>query len=269
MHAQSPKTLEFGPHAGMTTSINDINTWKLFNQFDLEYGGLIRYNYDSRWAFRLDFTHAVVKGTDTIAQWRPERELSFRSKINDVSLMVEFNFLDYYTGRVGSTISPYLFGGVSVFSFHTFPYTRNDMIDEFWLGDLLAERVGFRHYALSIPFGFGCKFSLSPHLATSLEWRMHYTFTDHLDDIAGVYPVDGDHALLVSSEKGLDLIYGDATNLPENMLLVYDFTDPSGNYHEGQQRGNSQSKDWFGSLSLSITWKIPLPGGTACRVINY
>ena len=268
LHAQSPKTIEFGPHVGMTTSINDINPWKLFSQFDLEYGGLFRFNYDSRWTFRLDYTHSVVKATDTVAGWRPERELSFRSKINDVSLIVEFNFLDYYTGRVGSTISPYLFGGVSAFSFNTYAYTRNDIIDEFWLGNLFAERNAYRHYALSIPFGFGCKLSLSPHLAASLEWRMHYTFTDYLDDIAEVYPADDDHALLVASDKGLDFIYGDANALSEGLTLIYDYTDPTGHYHEGQQRGNSQSNDWFGSLSLSITWKIPLPGGTACRVIN-
>ena len=95
---------------------------------------------------------------------------------------------------------------------------------------------------MSIPFGFGCKFSLSPHLGATFEWRMHWTMTDYLDDIHGVYP--DQH--FVS--------YG------------YDFTDPSGNFHEGQQRGNSQSNDWFGSLNLSLTWKFEIPKKTPCNL---
>ena len=270
LYAQSPKTIEFGPHAGMTTSLNDINIWKLFNQFDLEYGGLVRFNYDTRWAFRVDYTHSLVKSSDEKSGWRPERGLSFRSRVNDVSLIAEFNFLDYYTGKVESSVSPYLFCGVSMFFFNTYPYTGDPLIDKIWLGEVLTEGDTRHRYSFSIPFGFGCKVSLASRLAAALEWRMHYTFTDDLDDISGSYPAETAHALLVTnSQGGMAVVYGDAAHLADGQVLLYDFTDPTGNYHEKQQRGNSQSKDWFGSLSLSLTWKLPLPGGTACRVIEY
>ena len=287
-YAQSPKTLEFGPHGGMTTSINDINTWKMFNQFDFELGGLVRFNYDSRWAFRADYTRAVVKGSDAVAKWRPIRDLNFRSVINDFSLITEFNFLDYYTGRNGSSISPYLFGGVSVFGYKTGPYesdqtllqtiagsTDKKILEKFNAAWSRAVGSGF---SFSIPFGFGCKLSLSQHLATSLEWRMHYTFTDLLDGISKPYPADNQHQIFVSQadvdQDGkptikYEVITGDPNNLDPAYLSSYDLTDRTGIFHEGQQRGNTQSKDWFGTLSLAITWKLPLPGGTACRIINY
>lgn len=287
-YAQSPKTLEFGPHGGMTTSINDINTWKMFNQFDLELGGLVRFNYDSRWAFRADFTHAVLKGSDAVAKWRPIRDLNFRSVVNDVSLITEFNFLDYYTGRNGSSISPYLFGGISVFKYKVGPYEPDKAVLQTLAGSadrkileqfnaVWSQAIG-NGFSFSIPFGFGCKLSLSQHLAASLEWRMHYTFTDYLDGIADLYPADDQHRIFVS-KAGQDqngapafeyaVITGDPNNLDPAYLTSYDLTDRTGFFHEGQQRGNSQSKDWFGSLSLAITWKLPLPGGTACRIINY
>ena len=284
LHAQAPQTLEIGPHAGLTTTINDINTWKMFSEVGLEFGGLVRYNYDSRWAFRLDYTHSMVKSTDSIARWRPERDLSFRSTVNDVSLIVEFNFLDYYTGRVGKTISPYLFGGVSAFWFKTSPNLNKEarqqlahttdkaLLREFnkiW-DSSLAKGQSF-----SIPFGFGCKISLSTHLSTSIEWRMHYTFTDDLDGIHDPYPDDDAHNYFVVRDGGVDANgkpiyeYDIVTGPVGSVIESIDLSDPTGNYHGGQQRGNSQSHDWFGSISVSLTWKIPLPGGTACRIIQY
>ena len=59
---------------------------------DLQYGGIVRFNENSRWTYRLDYTHATVKASDEQIKWRPERGLNFLSKINDVSLVVEFNF---------------------------------------------------------------------------------------------------------------------------------------------------------------------------------
>ena len=268
--AQSPQTIEVGPHVGMTTYLGDINTWKLFNQFDLEYGALARYNYDSRWAFRIDYNHSTVKSTDTIEGWRPERLLNFRSKVNDLSLVVEFNFLNYYTGRVGSSISPYIFAGISVFSYDVHSYTGRADLDTLCLmnfpaleteegmpsADVFSAESPYwmkknevpywqrHHFSASIPFGFGCKFSLMKRLATSIEWRMHYTFTDYLDGVHGVYPDDGSHVVVNG----------------------YDMTDPSGTFHGGQQRGNSQSMDWFGSLNVSLTWKFEIPKKTPCNL---
>ena len=288
LYAQAPRSLEIGPHVGASTTLNDINTWKLFWEPDLEYGALARLNYDSRWAFRLDYSHSVVKSSDSIAQWRPERDLSFRSVINDISLVVEFNFLDYYTGKIGKGVSPYIFGGVSLFWYKTAPNlnkagqqelmgTVNDhnahAFDSVWNSSL------GRNTSFSIPFGIGCKFSISKHLAASVEWMMHYTLTDGIDGIANRYPATNHHQYFVTTQEGYDannnpimnynVVSGSPADFGPDVINYMDLTDPTGLFQEGQQRGNSQSMDWFGSLRLSLTWKIPLPGGTACRIENY
>jgi len=244
LFAQSPQTLEIGPHGGITTYIGDINTWKMFDQFDYEFGGVVRYNYDSRWSFRLDYTYETIKGNDSVVGWRPERNLGFKTKIHDLSLIAEFNFLEYYTGHPSTSISPYLFGGISVLMFDPHPNTGVLALDTLSLAPMMTEANQYSRFAVSVPFGFGCKFSLSKHLATTFEWRMHWTSTDYLDDIHGVYPEDDQHAT----------------------VMGYDFTDPSGTFHQGQQRGNSQSNDWFGSLNVSLTWKFEIPKKTPCNL---
>ena len=141
LRAQSPQTLEVGPHGGITTYLGDINTWKMFDQFDYELGGVVRYNYDPRWSFRLDYTYEMIKGNDSVIGWRPERGLSFRTKIHDLSLITEFNFLEYYTGRPSTSISPYLFGGISVLMYDPQPYTGIQALDTLHLGTMLTEGV--------------------------------------------------------------------------------------------------------------------------------
>lgn len=225
VYAQNPKTIEVGPHAGITSYVGELNVWrnlgqwqwKELNQFSYDWGALVRFNYNTRWSFRLDYTHGRFRASDPVTAWRPEAGLHFESTVNDLALIAEFNFLDYYTGHIKNTISPYIFGGISGFMFDTEP--KN-----------VEQIQNYSEWALSVPFGLGLKLSLSKHLATTVEWRMHYTLTDYLDDVSGVYP-DGDE-----------------------------------NFPVGYQRGNSQTNDWFGMINLSFTWKFVIPNNSACKM---
>ena len=240
-----PKTIEVGPHVGVSYYMGDINPMKPFLQSQLQYGGVLRFNYNYRWTFRFDYSRVKVTADDQVTKWRPERGLNFTSTINDFSLVAEFNFLEYYTGNPRKNFSPYIFGGISVFQYNVYAKVGEDLVnlrdydtegpvpeDAKWTEKMFAKSwpVG-----ISIPFGFGLKFAMSKQLAGTVEWRMQKTFTDYLDDVAKVYP-----------EKHAFYVAGDGT--------TYDLTDPSGNYLAGQQRGNSAFKDWFGMARVSLTW---------------
>lgn len=254
-----PKTLEVGPHVGMSYYMGDLNPTIPFMQLQLQYGGLIRFNYDNRWTFRFDYSRATVKGDDTKSTWRPERGLNFTTTINDFSLVAEFNFLEYYTGNPKKNVSPYIFGGISVFQYTPYAEVGGQMVnlrnynteapldnDAKWY-DKLTDRS--MPIGLSIPFGMGVKFSLSKHMAATVEWRMQKTFTDYLDDVGTVYPEQ--HALIdVDGE-------------------MYDLSDPTGNFHAGQQRGNASFDDWFGMARVSLTWKFNLPDGRGCNLSKF
>ena len=255
-----PKTLEVGPHVGMGYYMGDLNPTLPFAQAQLQYGGLVRFNYDNRWTFRFDYSRVTVTADDTKLNWRPERGLNFTSKINDFSLVAEFNFLEYYTGNPKKNVSPYIFGGISVFQYTVFANVGDRLVD---LSDYATEGpepADAKWYdkmfgktspvGISIPFGMGVKFSLSRHMAATVEWRMQKTFTDYLDDVATVYPEQ--HATYTDQNGE-----------------VYDLTDPTGNYLAGQQRGNSTFNDWFGMARVSLTWKFNLPDGRGCNLSKF
>lgn len=255
-----PKTLEIGPHVGASYYMGDLNPTLPFAQAQLQYGGLVRYNYNNRWTFRFDYSRVKVTASDEVVKWRPERGLNFTSKINDFSLVAEFNFLEYYTGNPKKNVSPYIFGGISVFQYTAFANVDGILVDlsdyategpedpeAKWYDKMFGKTSSI---GVSIPFGMGVKFSLSRHMAATVEWRMQKTFTDYLDDVATVYPEQ--HAVYTADDG-----------------TTYDLTDPTGNYLAGQQRGNSAFNDWFGMARASLTWKFNLPDGRGCNLSKF
>lgn len=244
--AQAPQTIEVGPHIGATSYVGDLNVWrhlpqwdwKQLNQFHYGGGGVARFNYDSRWSFRLDYTYFHARACDTVTAWRPESLLNFKTTAHDLSLLVEFNFFEYYTGKNDKGFSPYIFGGISGLMYQVQPFTRDEAIDSTMLN---------KGVTLSIPFGIGAKISISEHLAATVEWRMHYTFTDDFDDVSGDYPATNEHVVVNS----------------------YDLTDPTGSFQEGYQRGNARNNDWFGMINLSLTWKFVIPDHAACKLSDH
>lgn len=264
--AQSPQTIEVGPHVGATSYVGDLNVWrhlpqwewKQLNQFHYDLGGVVRFNYDSRWSFRLDYTYMHLRAADTITAWRPESQLNFKTTVHDLSFLVEFNFFDYYTGRIDKSFSPYIFGGVSGLLYYVQPFTGDEALDAYYFNGLgmsdhydefTASLEKSAYYSLSIPFGVGLKISLSEHLASTVEWKMHYTFTDYLDGVSADYPAN----------------HGTANDSQNN---VYDFTDPTGNFEAGYQRGNTRNNDWYGMVNLTLTWKFVIPDNAACKLTD-
>ena len=251
-----PKTLEIGPHVGLSYYMGDLNPTLPFAMADLQYGGLVRFNYNSRWTFRCDYAYATVKADDKIIKWRPERELNFTSKIHDLSFVAEFNFWEYYTGNPKRNV----FGGISVFYYTVFANVGDTLVDlsVYKTEPLPTDPKWYDHafgktspIGISIPFGIGVKFAISRRMAGTVEWRMQKTFTDYLDDVGTVYlPRDQRPHIKVNGEE-------------------YDLSDPTTNFEEGQQRGNSAFNDWFGMARVSLTWKFNLPDGRGCNLSKF
>lgn len=274
-----PKTLEIGPHGGVSYYIGDINPQKHFAMSDLQYGGVVRLNWDNRWTFRFDYTRARVKASDEKIGWRPERGLNFQTDINDFSIVAEFNFIEYYTGNPKRNISPYIFGGISVF--HYTPYANvngtlvplRDHATENPAQDSTLYLKMFGKSSLigvSIPFGVGVKFALSKHMAATVEWRLQKTFTDYLDDVRSLYPDEDHHANVTIDGMYYDLT--DPTVTPNGLPVDANgnpVPHPGINYRENQQRGNSAYNDWFGMARVSLTWKINLPDGRGCNLSKF
>lgn len=247
------RLMEIGPRFGYSYYMGDINPRKFFNQSQMSFGLYYRITPNPRWAVSLSYVNFNLAAADSVVKHDFYRNLAFEAKVNDFSAVAEFNFLDYFTGSHYSYFSPYIFAGVSFFTFDataTLPDSTNTVVH---LANLHTEDTIYKQHSFSIPFGVGIKYSPSRHLGLTLEWRMQMTFTDYLDDVSGLYHEN--HGVYT-------VVYGTETH-------PYDLTDPSQNgYKPGMQRGDPENKDWIGYLSLSITYKFHIPVVANCSIFQ-
>jgi len=154
------QSLEIGAFGGGAYMLNDSVRAMPFKNGGWSVGAIARYNFNSRWAARLSYHYGSV---DYNRQGKPDS--IYNSSIHDISLIGEFNFLDYVTGSKYNTFSPYLFGGASLFY-----YNNNTSVD--------PTATSFN---AALTFGAGVKYSLTKKIGIGVEWGMRKTFTDLLD----------------------------------------------------------------------------------------
>jgi hypothetical protein len=247
----SSQTLELGVFGGGSYYIGDMNTALPFVKTNLAYGALARYNVNNRWSFKFGYNRGEVKGDDTQNAFINGNGLNFQTKVNDFSLVAEFNFFDYFTGSKKSYFTPYLFAGIGFFTFNPKSYEGVVLqpLGTEGQNEGFAERSPYKKFGVSFPFGIGFKYSLSERIGLGLEWGMRKTFTDYIDDVSTSY-------YLVGAE--ID---------PSNLAGVQ--SDPTLNHDPYMQRGNSGTKDWVSFFGLSVTYKINLVSRLKCNMEGW
>jgi len=239
---------EVGVFAGGSFYMGDLNPSMPFYQTQFAFGGVYRYNLTTRWALRANVLSGSVQGG--IAE--PERNtLHFRSRINEFSIQAEINFLTYFTGSRHHRFSPYLFGGVGVFTFNpqALDHTGDRWID---LQPLRTEGQvrPYNRTQITFPFGLGFKFSLSRMFSVGMEWGMRKTLTDYLDDISGFY------ANLTDLPNGLSQIMAQRS--------FEGWVDPAQAPVPGSQRGRSGRSDWYSFAGITLTTVIRSDQSVPC-----
>ncbi len=151
------QSLEVGISGGGSYMLNDSVRAAPFKNGGYSVGVLGRYNFNSRWAVRFSYNYNKINFNR-----QGEYNGIYTAVINDISMIAEFNFLDYVTGSKYYTFSPYLFGGVSGFVYN----------------NSVADSVSFSG---ALTFGAGIKYSLTKKVGMGVEWGMRKTFTDNLD----------------------------------------------------------------------------------------
>jgi hypothetical protein len=241
----SGQTMEVGLFGGISYYLGDLNPGKHFLQPEPAYGVLARYNLNSRWAFRAMGYRGHVMGDDAVSKTNENRNLKFRSRVTEFSLVAEFNFFEYFTGSKRDVVSPYIFGGAGVFLF-------DPEADGVALRDIGTEgqqsgfegRSPYNRYSLAVPFGLGVKFSINSRLALTAEWGMRKTFTDYLDDVSKTYYLEGSQ---------ID---------PANQAQV--LSDPTFAHQPLMERGNPETRDWYNFSGVTLTYKFRIFSRKGC-----
>jgi hypothetical protein len=242
--------LEVGLTVGGTYYLGDLNPGGHFLNTDISYGVLARYTLDTRWAVKISGMRGKIKGDAASGTFLPDRGLSFTNSMTDISGVVEFNFMPYFTGSRANRISPYIYGGLSVFFFNP----ENNGVSLRSVGTE-GQNIGYKgrkpygSVSVSIPFGLGAKISIANRLGLQVYWEMHKTFNDYLDDVSTTYYLDG-RSIAPGDQAGI-------------------LSDPTLNHEPGMQRGNASNNDWYAFFGVAVTYKFALLTSKRCRDLNY
>lgn len=238
-----PQRSEVGVFAGVSFYLGDLNPTTLFACPGAAAGFVYRYNLTPRWGLKGSFVFADVKGSDMTTNKGYEHNLSFYSPITELSFQAELNFLKLYNSRGKNRVTPYIFAGLSCFSFDPQAELNGTVYE---LQSLGTEGQGLeggpeKRYSLTcaaVPFGIGVKCTIGRLIALGAEWGMRYTFTDYLDDVGNVY-YDND---LLRERRG---------------DIAADLADRSEKVHKaGEQRGNLKTTDLYSFAGLTLTVKF-------------
>lgn len=243
--------VEVGLIGGGTYYLGELNPGKQFLFTKPAYGGTLRFNFDDRWTGRFNILLGSIAGDDAISKVNESRNLRFKSSITELSLVGEFNFLEYFTGSSINYFTPFLFGGPGFFIFNPKAPYQNEMVVLHDIGTegQLSDGDSYSLYGLSAVFGIGIKYSLTNRIGLGIEWGMRKTFTDYLDDVSRDYYID--FTKITTPEQIDDAVF---------------LSDPSVVKHApGMQRGNPQNNDWYSFAGATITYRFTLGEKTSCR----
>jgi hypothetical protein len=239
---------EIGVFLGCSFYLGDLNPAGFF-KFSQPAGGLIyRYNINNRFSFRGNVLVGEVTASDnqSTSAFQQERNLNFKSPIDEASVEFEFNFFEYEIGNPKFNFSPYIFGGFGIFRMNPEGNLNGQWID---LQPLHTEGQGTQDnpdapYHLiqpCIPFGIGIKTNFSATLCLSIEWGLRKTFTGYIDDVSGVYPNPAQLAKQQGPNAALALEMSNRSNNPDHATMV------------GTERGNGKD-DWYSFAGIILSF---------------
>lgn len=252
---------EIGITLGGSYYLGDLNPSKQF-MLTKPAGGLVyRYFFNPRWALKFEGIYGKLEGSDAKSKFNEQRNLSFKSNFTEISSQIELNFLPYVTGDDKEYFTPYIFAGLSVFSFNPKAeyngtwYELQPLGTEGQGASAYPDRKPYSLTKLSIPFGFGFKYSVGKVFCFGAEWGIRKTTTDYLDDVSTTY---ADPLVLSAENMAISALLADRT-----------IAEPGQNVNNTDlQRGNSSTKDWYSYAGVFITVKFKASSSKSCPAYN-
>lgn len=248
---------EVGLSFGGMNYLGDLNDQSMLGKVNLAGGVTLRYCFDSRWSMAMGGVYGHVEGGNPDVIYR--RNLSFRSEVMEGSLRAEFNFFPY--GLVVSSqrrATPYIFCGIGLFKFNPRAMVVDPATGEAEWYDLqplgtegqgtsaYPERQKYQLIEVSMPFGLGYRWRISPSAHLTVEYGWRKTWTDYLDDVSTTY-------------VGADLLNGTTAG-----SMAATLADRSGEVEPGFvngvgiKRGDDALCDWYSYFNVSVTFSAEL-----------
>ena len=169
---------EVGLFLGKSNFIGDIGETTFVNPIynevadDWIKGISLKWNRSPRYSYRFSFFSGGLAANDLVSKdpRRAERGYKFYTPIRELSLGMEFNFLDYNLHDAGIKYTPYIYTGIIYAKFDKLALQNNAIVN-------LDGKTSF----FGIPFILGFKYRILKHFIISGEVGSRFMFTDNID----------------------------------------------------------------------------------------
>ncbi|MFT3793479.1 DUF6089 family protein [Flavobacterium sp.] len=162
---------EIGLFLGASNFIGDVGSTTYIAPNEPAVGILYKWNKSPRHSWRVSFTHAELsaKDADSDMPSRKQRDLAFKSYVNEFSVGLEFDFFEFDLHDSKPQFTPYVYSGVSYALYKGLFYVAGE------------QRSDSEHGTLAIPMTVGIKTRILPHLVLGVESGARFTFADDID----------------------------------------------------------------------------------------
>lgn len=171
-------SVDVGVFGGAGTYFGDMTKVELQKSINPAFGGLVRYNFNPRYALRFN----VISGTIGAEGKYNEADWSFNKNVVDISILFEWNYLRYIVGDKQTPWSTFIFGGIGMqyYSYDLNAAQLSPIVDPtyFALANSSASVI-----TPTLPFGLGVKYTLSKRWGIALETSFHKSMSDKLDNL--------------------------------------------------------------------------------------
>ncbi len=268
----TPLMYEIGGSLGLMNCLTDLGGKrglgkrfvKDLNIGNNQFNGSIYFSaiYKEAVGLRIEGAFGHIKAYDSILKNvqsttpRYNRNLSFTSKISELSVIAEFYpvflFINWASrDDYPPDFSPYLLAGMGYFSFKPQTTLNGKTVD---LQPLSTEGQGFAEYPdrkpyklhqINFPVGIGMKYDVASNLILRAEFLYRITTTDYLDDLSKRYI---NPTLFANYFNGSQLADAVALNDRRSKNNPEYPINPKG----GQIRGNPKNNDAYFSFNIKL-----------------
>ncbi len=245
---------EFGFGVGAGHYFGDLNTRARLNRVKMAGTIFFRKNLGNYIAVRVGASFAQLGYSDrynTHNKYMFSRNLSFNTKVWELTLQGDFNFFRFMPGEPQYSFTPYITFGAGVFNYDPYAYLRGEKIflrplnTEGQGSTLYPDRKPYKSMALCFPIGGGIKYALNDRINIGFEVLHRITNTDYIDDVSTTYV---ESSLFPANPDG---------STSNGLLLSdrsYELGTPIG--IPGRQRGNSKQKDQYVTAMIHLTFNL-------------
>jgi hypothetical protein len=114
------QTWEVGGSFGASGYMGDLNPTNPLKFSGIAAGGFLQRNFSGYLSAKLNYTYGKIAGADSTSsnqQFR-ERNLSFMTSLSEISLIGEFNFMNYIPSVTNNRYTPFIYLGIGYLGYN-------------------------------------------------------------------------------------------------------------------------------------------------------